>query len=70
VEGGQRVAWPQNQPMIIHQTRNHDTVIKAHLSVYPSLKFFVIYKTTFLPEGSFDWGTGPFFIPPTAEPTG
>lgn len=49
---------------------NHDIAIRAHLFVHPPLEFLVVYKATFLPERSFGWATGPFFIPPTAEPAG
>ena len=69
-EGGRRVAWAQRQPIVPSPSQTQQIkafVIKAHLFVYPSLEFLVIYKATFLSEGGFDWA---FFIPPTTEPTG
>ena len=47
-----------------------ETQIETHLFVHPPLQFLVIHKATFLPERSLDRATGPFSIPPTAEPTG
>jgi hypothetical protein len=51
-------------------TKTKTSAIETHLFVHPPLEFLVIHKATFLPERSLDRTTGPFSIPPTAEPTG
>jgi hypothetical protein len=64
------VARYQQEPKMTPQTRKQGTSNrKSHLLVHPTIEFLVIYETTFFSQCSFDWATGPFFVPPTAKPT-
>jgi hypothetical protein len=65
-----QVARYQQEPKMTPQLRKSGyEQSKSHLLVHPALEFLVIYETTFFSECSFDWATGPFFVPPTAKPT-